>query len=70
MSITSQTILDSVFAGYIDQQKSVPDEKALHRMAAEANLSVEAVKDAFAAKWREAGNLDDPFGRSPEEDDE
>ena len=70
MSITSQTVLDSVFAGYLDQEKSVPDNEALREMAAKSNMSVAAVKDAFAAKWRAAGNLDDPFGRNPEDDED
>ncbi len=71
MSTITQTALDSVFAGYIVEKQTVPDEATLKAWAAQANTSVEAVKNAFAAHWHAAGNLDDPFGRiDPNQDDE
>jgi hypothetical protein len=70
MSIVSQTVLDSLFAGYFNQERSVPTEGELQRMAEHCGISVEQVRDAFAEKWKAAGNLDDPFGRDPEDEEE
>ncbi len=71
MSIITQTALDSVFAGHITEKRTVPDEATLKNWATASGQSVEGIKDAFAAHWRAAGNLDDPFGRrKPNEDDE
>jgi len=70
MSIVSQTVLDSLFAGYFNQERTVPSEAELQDMASRCGASVEEVKDAFAEKWRAAGNLDDPFGRDPEDEEE
>jgi predicted DsbA family dithiol-disulfide isomerase len=70
MSIVSQTALDSLFAGYFNQERAVPNEAELQQMASRCGLSVDQVKDAFAEKWRAAGNLDDPFGRNPEDEEE
>jgi hypothetical protein len=70
MSIVSQTMLDSLFGGYFTQKRTVPTEEDLRRMAADSGQAVEQLKDAFAAKWRAAGNLDDPFGRNPPEDED
>jgi hypothetical protein len=70
MSIVSQTVLDSLFAGYFNQERTVPNEAELQEMASRCGVSVDDIKDAFAEKWRAAGNLDDPFGRDPEDEDE
>ena len=70
MSIVSQTVLDSLFAGYFNQERGVPNDEELQQMATRCGLSVDQVKDAFAEKWRAAGNLDDPFGRNPEDEEE
>jgi len=70
MSIVSQTVLDSLFAGYFNQERGVPNDAELQEMATRCGLSVDQVKDAFAEKWRAAGNLDDPFGRNPEDEEE
>jgi len=63
------TILDTLLLGHLHEQ-AVPNDAELRAMAAHAGTDVEAVKDAFAKKWREAGNLDDPFGRNPPEDED
>lgn len=71
MSTITQTALDSIFAGHITEKQTVPDEATLRSWAASSGHSVETVKDRFAAHWRAAGNLDDPFGRvDPNKEDE
>jgi hypothetical protein len=70
MSTFTQTALDSIFAGHITEKQTVPDEKTLREWSASTGHSVDALKDKFAEHWRAAGNLDDPFGRNPNDDED